>query len=486
MQVVLALAMTGAPLLACGGGDSSSSSSPSGDAPDAGASPTGTGTPPPPPAADAGVPLPGAARWNARLGGIQTDVGYTVAGDSAGNVVVAGSFQGTADLAGVILTSAGGSDIFVAKYAPDGTALWARRIGGKGNEMATSVAIGSTGDILVGGASDGSIDYDGTVLGGGGAAGTLLLQLDKFGNVAMARAYGGDSYGTIVGVAVAADGSVALCGAYQGTIDLGAGPLPAAQGTYDAFLARFDPTAMKLVYAKHLGGDGVDLAQGVAFGPKGVLAVIGSFSGTGDFGSGARTAVGKSDVFAGAFDKLGTLAWNRYYGGLDTDDGRSIAFDPAGDIFLAGGFGSTVDFGHGPVNSQGLIDGFVLKLTPTSAPDWAQTFGSPGDDEAVSIAADASGDALVGGLFEQNMMIGGTAFVSAGDRDVVALKLGGDGSHLWTRHFGSVEADVGVGVAFDGPGHALVTGFFRKQVDFGTGLKGSAGDDDVFVATFQP
>src|SRR5439155_25059398 len=78
-----------------------------------------------------GCPASGGA-WPKRFGGAGVDYSHAVAADSRGNLVVAGYFQGTADFGGGPLTSAGGFDIFVAKFSPTGTYLWGKRYGGTG------------------------------------------------------------------------------------------------------------------------------------------------------------------------------------------------------------------------------------------------------------------------------------------------------------------------------------------------------------------
>jgi len=61
--------------------------------------------------------------WARSMGGTNSDVGYGIAVDSAGNVYTTGSFMGTADFdpgpGAFNLTSAGGTDIFVLKLGPD-------------------------------------------------------------------------------------------------------------------------------------------------------------------------------------------------------------------------------------------------------------------------------------------------------------------------------------------------------------------------------
>jgi hypothetical protein len=61
--------------------------------------------------------------WAQRAGGTSSDEGFGVAVDAAGNAVVTGSFSGAVTFGAgaqqVTLTSAGETDIFVAKYRTD-------------------------------------------------------------------------------------------------------------------------------------------------------------------------------------------------------------------------------------------------------------------------------------------------------------------------------------------------------------------------------
>jgi hypothetical protein len=420
-----------------------------------------------------------------RLGGPQADIGASVAADKAGGVVVVGTFQGTASVGGVPLTSAGQVDFFVAKYGTDGSVAWVRPFGGPGNDSATSVALDKTGNVYVAGTSDGALTLGGSSFGQSFATGAFMLALDPYGNVSTAKAYGGGAYGTVVEVAVATDGSIGLCGSYTGQIDLGGGPLTAAQGTYAGFVARFDSSAT-LSYAQPLGTSATATAQGLSFGPSGQLAVIGTFTGTGQFGSATLTSAGDSDVFVSTFDPTGNPLASKSLGGAGTDDGRAVVFDAAGDLLLAGDFSDSVDFGTGAVMSQGALDAFVVKMTAAGTTSWAKTFGGPEVDQAASVAVDASGNVLVAGEFEESMTVGTTTLTSAGDKDIFAVKLASAGTSVWGKRFGGIEADQGVGVSFDAQSNALVTGYFRTQVDFGTGMQTSAGDDDVFIAAYGP
>ena len=54
--------------------------------------------------------------WSKRFGDGDDQHARSVAVDASGNVIVTGYFYGTIDFGGGALTSAGGGDIFVAKF----------------------------------------------------------------------------------------------------------------------------------------------------------------------------------------------------------------------------------------------------------------------------------------------------------------------------------------------------------------------------------
>lgn len=104
--------------------------------------------------------------WVRNTGGQSADQLNSVAVDASGNVYAGGQFSISARVSGggntQTLVANGSTDGLVAKYASDGTLVWARAFGGAGSDAATGVAIGSSGALAVAG----NFAYDQPTTGG--------------------------------------------------------------------------------------------------------------------------------------------------------------------------------------------------------------------------------------------------------------------------------------------------------------------------------
>jgi hypothetical protein len=84
-----------------------------------------------------------------------------VAADASGNVIVTGFFEGAADFGGDTLICAGGEDIFVAKYDASGAHQWSQRLGSTAGDQGLAVAVDGSGDVIVTGRFEGTVDFGG-------------------------------------------------------------------------------------------------------------------------------------------------------------------------------------------------------------------------------------------------------------------------------------------------------------------------------------
>jgi hypothetical protein len=198
----------------------------------------------------------GAHQWSQALGGAATDRAHGVAIDpSTDEVVVVGEFRLNAVFGNVPLVSAGNGDVFVAKLSgATGLVLWAQRFGGAGTDIARAVSVGSGGNIVVTGEFTSTTISFGAQLSRLGGTDAFLAKLSPDGTALWAVRYGANSNSNCeaVGRGVAFDASAGILAAgsfggdgssCSGPFDFGAGASLTnnGSGSSDLFFLRRKP-----------------------------------------------------------------------------------------------------------------------------------------------------------------------------------------------------------------------------------------------------
>ena len=104
--------------------------------------------------------------WAKRIGGTADQYTNDMVVDNQSNVYIVGSFGGTnidfdPGTGTAFLSSAGGIDIFMAKYDSFGDYLWAKRIGGTSEDIAIRMKIDHSGNIYIAGWFESTnVDFD--------------------------------------------------------------------------------------------------------------------------------------------------------------------------------------------------------------------------------------------------------------------------------------------------------------------------------------
>ncbi len=358
----------------------------------------------------------GVYQWSWRFGGTGSDAGTSVAVDASGNVFVTGSFTGTVDFGGGGLVSAGGTDIFLAKYDADGTYQWSQRFGGTSTDVGYSVAADGAGNVFLTGFFNGTVDFGGGGLVSAGGNDIFLAKYDSNGVHQWSQRFGGAGGDFSTSIAVDGSGDVFMTGYFPGTVDFGGGGLVSAGGV-DVFLAKYDASGVHQ-WSQRFGGVNNDPGYAVAVDDAGNVMVTGYFGGSVDFGGGNLVSAGSGDVFVAKYDGSGTHQWSKRLGGTGSDTAYAIASDAAGNVFVTGSFSGTADFGGTPLVSAGGIDVFVAMYDANGVHRWSRGMGGIDVDYGRAIAATASGHAMVTGYFIGTVNFGGADLASAGMDDI--------------------------------------------------------------------
>ncbi len=411
-----------------------------------------------------------------QLGGVSgvTQVGAPVF-DAAGNKYVRGGFTETLTIGSTTLQSSGYFDAFVAKYAPDGTPLWARRGTGAGSQLnvalavegATALAVDQNGNVYIGGSFVKTL----TLQGGANQSATLtdnrggtnvnyesfIAKYDANGNLLWAR--GGSSgspqdddtleigQNSISQIAVDGNGNPYVAGSASGSNFLGA---PTANnGETEILVAKLNPINGAVVWQRTIGGAKDDAAADLEVDSAGNLYVIGTFGSPSiTFPTSPATVFSNpddeeiaSDTFIAKFNSGGDNLWVERLGNERSIAASQIAVSGAGEIFLTGYFFDSVTFetAEGEITlteteSDGDFErpgktaaaddeeagtgGFVAKMDATGTFVWAEGFGGVGK----SLALDGAGKVYVVGTFWD----GGTFGLDTANEDVLASFGGAD------------------------------------------------------------
>jgi len=158
----------------------------------------------------------------------------------------------------------------------------------------------------------------------------------------------------------------------------------------------------------------------------------------------------------------GAYQWHTFYGSANFDEGRGIAVDAGGNVYVTGRSYGT--WGT-PLNAySGNGDIVVLKLDTGGAYQWHTFYGSAISDAGSGIAVDTGGNVYVTGRSDATWngpaaQAPLNAYSGSGNADIVVLKLNTSGAYQWHTFYGSAASDWGDGIAVDAGGNVYVTGW---------------------------
>ena len=377
--------------------------------------------------------LPGDALWTRTYGDDGYNCGRCVQPTSDGGYIVAGFTYGASQ------------DIYLIKTDAVGDTLWTNCIRGDGSDDAKCVQeLPGGGYVVVGNTqAPGIFGCD-----------IYLVETDAVGDTVWTRRYG-DSEGMGTGtnngncVERTSDGGYIVAGWSQ------------FQGPYneDLWLIKTDADGDSL-WSRFFGGSAFDMAYTVEqTSDDGYIAV----------GYTRSSGAGNEDVYLVRTDALGSLEWEKTYGGTGSDYGRCVRQTSDGGYIITG---YTTSFGAG---------GFDIYLIRTDALGnalWTRTYGGGNDDISYSLQVTAD---------EGYIISAKTTSFGAGGNDAYLIRTDAAGDTLWTRTYGGTGTDKGYYVQVTPDGDYIMTG---ETTSYGGGdydvLLVKVGDEGTGVDDDQP
>ncbi len=326
--------------------------------------------------------------WAKKMGGPLDDKGNSIILDDLGGVYTTGFFRDIADFDpdGVgthNLTSTGNTDIFISKLDDAGNFVGAKRIGGMGYDVGNSIALDVSGNIFTTGYFEETVDFDPGAgirnLDSAGDRDVFVSKLDNTGLFVGAKRMGGTGEDVGNGIATGLGGNVYTTGSFEGVADFNPNTVLAytlfSQGGKDIFISKLDASG-SFIWAKGIGGSGLDAAFSISIDLAGKVYTTGYFSQTVDFNPGPDTydlsSNGSTDIFILKLGTLGHFTWAKKMGAGIADTGNAITVDENLNVYTVGWFDETVDFDPGTGIddhvSEGFTDIFIQKLGTLAVP----------------------------------------------------------------------------------------------------------------------
>ncbi len=183
----------------------------------------------------------GSCLWSKRFGDSANQVGVQVVPDGSGNIFISGGFAGSIDLGGGPVVNMGplGIAAFYAKFDPSGNYLWSQVIQPQnGDGSSAEIAVDASGNLLAVGSFAGSIDLGGGPLVSAGGFDVYTAKFDPTGKHLWSRRFGDAEDQTAALVADSGMDQVVVTGSFEGLLDFGgASPLMSKAGP-DIFLTQ--------------------------------------------------------------------------------------------------------------------------------------------------------------------------------------------------------------------------------------------------------
>jgi uncharacterized delta-60 repeat protein len=396
-------------------------------------------------------------RYDGPASGVDSAIAVTV--DGSGNVFVTGTSLNQV-----------GSDYATIKYSTAGVPLWTNRYHGLAAgtfDYATALVVAASGNVFVTGSSAGSgsgAGWDFATIKYSNAGASLWTNRYDGPDptfVSSASAIGADAGGNVFVTGTSASGNAASFATLKYSE---AGALLWTNRFNDGLGNGNDSPAAVMVDSSgnvFVAGTGRNNYTTIKYSAAGIAFWTNIYSGLGNAGgklnamavdvSGNVFVTGYSLGINGypeyatiGYSGVGAPSWtNRYSGPVNGEnEASSIAVDASGNVFVTGHSWHSGDWDYA-----------TIKYSSAGMPLWTNRYNGPGnyDDFATAVAVDSSG----------NVFVAGYSTATNGHYEYATIKYSGSGVGLWTNRYAgpSKVEDVALAIALDASGNIFVSGY---------------------------
>ena len=412
---------------------------------------------------------------------------FDIAYDSQKNVYVCGYFSGpSVDFdpgPGTFTLSAGanGRDVFITKMDSTGKFIWAKRMGGAGEDWGMAIYVDSLDNIYTAGTFQQNADFDpgpGTAMLSSPQSTTSVFvsKLDQNGDFVWARGVENVAFSTFD---KDHQGNLVVVGSFIGTTDFDPGPgifnLTSNGSTRSMYILKLNNSGnfVSALSSDNQTTQGYVVPYQLKVDNLGNRYIIGTCGGTLDFDPGpavnTQTVIGNNAIYILKLDSSNNYQWARIFGGVNGyNEGMSLDVDKFGNVYATGHYAGAVDFDPGPgvynLVTSGYSDAFILKLNKFGNLIWAKRTGGNGECQGTRVKLDRMGGVNVVGYFnldcdfDPGPGLNMPSTPSISDADGYIMKLDSSGNFIWVGRIVGSSSDQCLNIAIDKRNNIYVVG----------------------------
>ncbi len=401
--------------------------------------------------------------------------------DANKNSYVVGQFDSPLAFGSVTLSPTL-KNIFVAKFDSLGTCLWASKAGAFNVSGGNSITIDQNGDLIICGSFYGTANFGTFTINSNGNSDMFIAKIDNGGTWQWVKSYGGSSYDYGSQITSDINNNIYLAGVSVGTFMFDTCQVNGLGG-YDAFLGKFDSSG-QCIWVKNTLGIGNEKGTCISISTLGTIYLGGVYSGDPIVFGDTLNSIGQMDEydFISKFDTTGNKIWTKQLscGAMNNMSGiSSIATDNNDNVYFTGNFAysCTLDAFVFNAPTTAVRNSYIAKLDSSSNVVWAKKGLGPTNNWGSAIFVDSEDYSYVTGFYTDTVNFSDCSSINTGGNGYM-IKLDSLGNCMCINNVKNITPSS---IVVDSS-NIWLTGFFSNTALFGTYTLSTANPTEIFVA----
>lgn len=420
--------------------------------------------------------------WVAGLGGADWDMSNGLVTDSKSNIYVAGAFTGSLESGKHKVTSAGGRDIYVARFTDKGKLDYLWSAGGERLDKITAMDITPDDKLIISGIVTGEVSINGENYDAGEKS-IFVATLDKKAKTKSVLLLPYSGVASAFKISSQDDGGLIIGGHFSAKLCYETQELT-SQGYKDIFLLSID-TDGSLKSLQSIGGAGDQDLSSLAC-HNGQIALSASYKRSFSYKEiSIEASPNEKNSLILVLDNAFAPLYSKQFYSKQHLDLCGVTFDKQGNLVWGANYIRDIKTDSTTYKSQGSKDFILGKLNTQGESIWTKTFGSENYESLHSLSVNTLGGGLISGSFSDSLLLDTFSLkVKSPNRELFVANLLPDGKVVWANNIGGDKSKISRHTVIDKDGNLYISGSFRGELKKENQKLQSKGKEDVFVASY--